>query len=43
MYPDRRVAVILLTNRIGGAPWALAQQVADRELGLGGTPRPFAF
>lgn len=43
MYPDDRVAVIVLTNRIGGGPWDLAQQVADHELGLTGEPHKFAF
>jgi CubicO group peptidase (beta-lactamase class C family) len=43
MYPDRKVAVIVLTNRIGGGPWELAQQVADRELGLSGAPAKFGF
>lgn len=43
MYPDQRVAVIVLTNRIGGGPWDLAQQVADAELGLSGTPAKFGF
>jgi CubicO group peptidase (beta-lactamase class C family) len=43
MYPDRKVAVIVLTNRIGGGPWDLAQQVADRELGLTGAPAKFGF
>jgi len=43
MYPDRKVAVIILTNRIGGGPWDLAQKVADAELGLTGTPAKFAF
>ena len=43
IYPDKRVAVILLTNRIGGDPWVLAQQVADRELGLTGARAPFRF
>ena len=43
MYPDDRVAVIVLTNRSGGAPWDLAQQVADHELGLRGTPHKFDF
>lgn len=28
-YPERRVTVVLLTNRSGGAPWDVAQQVAD--------------
>ncbi|HVX89052.1 MAG TPA: serine hydrolase domain-containing protein, partial [Gemmatimonadales bacterium] len=43
IYPDKKVAVILLTNRIGGGPWDLAQRVADRELGLTGAPTPFRF
>jgi CubicO group peptidase (beta-lactamase class C family) len=43
MYPDRKVAVIVLTNRIGGGPWDLAQRVADAELGLSGTPAKFGF
>jgi CubicO group peptidase (beta-lactamase class C family) len=43
MYPDKRVAIIVLTNRIGGGPWDLAQKVADGELGLTGTPTKFAF
>jgi hypothetical protein len=43
MYPDERVAVIVLTNRIGGAPWVLAQKVADGELGLSGTAKSFGF
>jgi CubicO group peptidase (beta-lactamase class C family) len=28
-YPERRLTVVLLTNRTGGAPWDLAQRVAD--------------
>ncbi|HET7041652.1 MAG TPA: serine hydrolase domain-containing protein, partial [Gemmatimonadales bacterium] len=43
MYPDQRVAVIVLTDRSGGAPWDLAQQVADHELGLTGAPHKFDF
>ena len=43
MYPDKRVAVIVLTNRIGGGPWDLAQKVADAELGLRGPPAKFGF
>jgi CubicO group peptidase (beta-lactamase class C family) len=43
MYPDRKVAVIVLTNRIGGGPWDLAQKVADGETGLTGTPAKFGF
>ena len=43
MYPDKRVAVIVLTNRIGGGPWHLAQKVADAELGLRGPPAKFGF
>ena len=43
MYPDQKVAVIVLTNRSGGAPWDFAQQIADGELGLSGTPGKFGF
>ena len=43
MYPDDHVAVIVLTNRSGGTPWVLAQQVADHEVGLRGTPKNFGF
>lgn len=43
IYPDDKVAVIVLTDRSGGAPWDLAQQVADAELGLRGTPHKFSF
>ncbi|AHG92296.1 beta-lactamase (plasmid) [Gemmatirosa kalamazoonensis] len=28
-YPDRRLAVWILTNRTGGAPWDLAQRIAE--------------
>lgn len=28
-YPEQRLTVIVLTNRAGGEPWRLAQQVAD--------------
>jgi CubicO group peptidase (beta-lactamase class C family) len=28
-YPERRLTVVVLTNRTGGAPWDLAQRVAD--------------
>ena len=28
-YPERRLTVIVLTNRTGGAPWDVAQKVAD--------------
>lgn len=43
MYPDQRLAVIVLTNRSGGAPWDLAQTIADHELRLSGTPAKFGF
>jgi len=43
MYPELKVAVIVLTNRIGGGPWDLAQKVADHEAGLTGTPAKFGF
>lgn len=29
-YPDRRLTVVVLTNRTGGEPWALARRIADR-------------
>jgi len=28
-YPERRLTVVILTNRTGGAPWELAQRVAE--------------
>jgi CubicO group peptidase (beta-lactamase class C family) len=28
-YPERRLTVVVLTNRTGGAPWEIAQKVAD--------------
>ena len=28
-FPERRITVVILTNRTGGEPWALAQRVAD--------------
>jgi CubicO group peptidase (beta-lactamase class C family) len=28
-YPARRLTVVVLTNRTGGAPWDIAQQVAE--------------
>jgi CubicO group peptidase (beta-lactamase class C family) len=28
-YPDKRVTVIILTNRTGGAPWDIAQKIAE--------------
>ncbi|HEU4565858.1 MAG TPA: serine hydrolase domain-containing protein [Gemmatimonadaceae bacterium] len=31
-YPGRRLTVVLLTNRTGGAPWELAQRIADLHL-----------
>ncbi|NTX09666.1 beta-lactamase family protein [Myxococcus sp. CA056] len=42
-YPDQRLTVIVLTNRAGGSPWTLAQQVADLWLGTAATPRPWPF
>ena len=32
-YPERRLTVVVLTNRTGGAPWDLAQRIADAYLG----------
>jgi CubicO group peptidase (beta-lactamase class C family) len=31
-YPERGLTVVVLTNRSGGAPWELAQRIADRYL-----------
>ena len=28
-YPERRLTVVVLTNRTGGAPWELAQRIAE--------------
>jgi hypothetical protein len=28
-YPERRLTVVILTNRAGGAPWDVAQRIAD--------------
>ncbi|MCY1073730.1 serine hydrolase domain-containing protein [Archangium lansingense] len=41
-YPQQRLTVIVLTNRAGGEPWRLAQQVADLWLETPGT-RPWPF
>lgn len=32
-YPERRLTVVILTNRTGGAPWDIAQRVAELYLG----------
>ena len=32
-YPSKRLTVVVLTNRSGGAPWDLAQRIADMYLG----------
>jgi CubicO group peptidase (beta-lactamase class C family) len=41
-YPEQRLTVIVLTNRAGGEPWRLAQQVADLWLRAPGViPWPF--
>lgn len=32
-YPERRLTVVVLTNRTGGAPWDMAQRIADPRLG----------
>jgi CubicO group peptidase (beta-lactamase class C family) len=31
-YPERRLTVVVLTNRTGGAPWDLARRIADAYL-----------
>ena len=28
-FPERRLAVVVLTNRTGGAPWDIAQRIAE--------------
>jgi CubicO group peptidase (beta-lactamase class C family) len=44
-YPAQRLTVIILTNRAGGAPWRLAQRLADLWLGprAAGAARPWPF
>ncbi|MDB4914333.1 MAG: beta-lactamase [Gemmatimonadetes bacterium] len=40
-YPERRLTVVILTNRSGGAPWDTAQRIAELYLGpsaAGGSP-----
>jgi CubicO group peptidase (beta-lactamase class C family) len=40
-YPERRVTVIVLTNRSGGAPWDIAQRIAEMYLSPPlGSPAP---
>jgi hypothetical protein len=31
-YPERRLTVVVLTNRTGGSPWDLARRIADAYL-----------
>ena len=35
-YPARHLSVVVLTNRTGGAPWDIAQRIAERYLGRNG-------
>jgi CubicO group peptidase (beta-lactamase class C family) len=44
-YPAQRLTVIVLTNRAGGEPWRIAQQLADFWLGprAAGPARPWPF
>lgn len=35
-FPDRRLTVIVLTNRNGGTPWTIAERIADLFLSAGG-------
>jgi CubicO group peptidase (beta-lactamase class C family) len=42
-YPEQRLTVIVLTNRAGGEPWRLAQQLADRWLGRETQRREWPF
>jgi CubicO group peptidase (beta-lactamase class C family) len=37
-YPERRLAVVVLTNRTGGAPWDIAQRIAELYLSSAVTP-----
>jgi hypothetical protein len=37
-HPEQRLAVVVLTNRAGGEPWRIAQQIADLWLGANGAP-----
>ncbi|MDQ6633795.1 MAG: beta-lactamase family protein [Gemmatimonadota bacterium] len=32
LYPERRLTVVILTNRTGGAPWDIAQRIAVLQL-----------
>jgi CubicO group peptidase (beta-lactamase class C family) len=34
-FPEQRLTVVVLTNRTGGAPWDVAQKIAERVLGPG--------
>ena len=36
-YPDQHLTVVILTNRTGGAPWDIAQKIADLYLGRSGS------
>ncbi|MEP6733674.1 MAG: serine hydrolase domain-containing protein [bacterium] len=42
-YPDKRLTVIVLTNRSGGAPWDIAQKIAELYLdpSTGGASAPW--
>ncbi|WP_233261824.1 serine hydrolase [Vitiosangium sp. GDMCC 1.1324] len=42
-YPQQRLTVIVLTNRAGGEPWRLAQQLADLWLGAPTASRTWPF
>jgi CubicO group peptidase (beta-lactamase class C family) len=42
-YPEQRLTVIVLTNRAGGEPWRLAQQLADLWLEAPATTRTWPF
>lgn len=39
-YPERRLTVVVLTNRTGGAPWDIAQRIAELYLGATVAPSP---
>ena len=42
-YPEQRLTVIVLTNRAGGEPWRIAQQVADLWLDKPAQERTWPF
>ena len=39
-YPEKRLTVVVLTNRTGGAPWDIAQRIAELYLGASAATSP---